>query len=175
MRLFRRPPDQVIGTPERPYLKRWHVIPRNRWFNVYLHKFEGSDDDRALHDHPWIFNCSILLKGSYIEITQQAKCESHEAACALMGQRKEELLTAVGKTFMAGHGLDAPSVKLRFGKSPHRVLLVDDDEGNKKPCWTLFITGPRVREWGFYCPQGWRHWRDFTAPHNPGEIGRGCD
>ena len=41
---------KVIG---KNYLSRWHIIPRNRYFNIYLHKFVGSDDDRALHDHPW--------------------------------------------------------------------------------------------------------------------------
>lgn len=25
-------------------------------------------------------------------------------------------------------------------------------------CWTLILTGPKVREWGFWCPSGWRHW-----------------
>lgn len=58
-----RAPDKRIGGD---YLLRWHVIPRNRYFNIYLHKFCRSDDDRALHDHPWN-SVSILLKGSYIE------------------------------------------------------------------------------------------------------------
>lgn len=60
---------------------------------------------------------------------------------------------------------------VRFsGRTAHRIELVDG------PCWTLFITGPRYREWGFHCPEkGWVHWRDFTAPNDYGEIGRGCD
>ena len=56
----KRPPNAIIGGPENPYLLRWWLIPRNRWFNVYLHQFKRSDDDRALHDHPWI-NASIVL------------------------------------------------------------------------------------------------------------------
>lgn len=48
----RRPPDVVIGGDASPYMRRWWVIPRNRRFNVYLHHFLRSDDDRALHDHP---------------------------------------------------------------------------------------------------------------------------
>lgn len=54
-RLFRpfwRAPDFYIGGNANPYLLRWWVIPRNRFFNVYLHKFLRDDDDRALHDHP---------------------------------------------------------------------------------------------------------------------------
>lgn len=48
-----RPPDVVIGGFQNPYLLRWYVIPRNPVFNVYVHLFLRSDDDRALHDHPW--------------------------------------------------------------------------------------------------------------------------
>ena len=43
------------------YLVRWHIIPRNRRFNIYLHMFMRSDD-RILHDHPWR-SMSFLLKG----------------------------------------------------------------------------------------------------------------
>src|SRR5580704_9904819 len=62
----RRPPDFIIGGNEFPYMRRWWVIPRNRIFNIYLHHFLRSDDDRALHDHP-SWNVSILLKGEYTE------------------------------------------------------------------------------------------------------------
>lgn len=61
-----RDPDFIIGNADDVYLRRWWVIPRNRWFNVYLHHFLRSDDPRALHTHPWV-NCSILLKGRYRE------------------------------------------------------------------------------------------------------------
>ena len=60
-----RAPDYVIGTG---YLNRWYIVPRNPWSNLYLHAFLGSDDDRALHDHPWA-NTSLLIEGSYIEHT----------------------------------------------------------------------------------------------------------
>ena len=64
----RRPPDFIVGGKEDPYMLRWWIIPRNRWFNVYLHNFLRSDDDRAHHDHPW-WNFSILLRGEYTEHT----------------------------------------------------------------------------------------------------------
>jgi hypothetical protein len=63
-----REPDCVIGPPDNPYLRRWWLIPRNRWFNLYLHNILRDDDDRALHDHPWA-NLSILLRGAYREVT----------------------------------------------------------------------------------------------------------
>ena len=60
-----RSPDFVIGDD---YLRRWWIVPRNELANVYLHEILHSDDDRALHDHPWA-NTSLLIDGSYIEHT----------------------------------------------------------------------------------------------------------
>lgn len=64
----RRQPDFVIGEDD-PYLQRWHLIPRNPFFNIYLHQILRDDDDRALHDHPWD-SCSIVLRGGYSEVTE---------------------------------------------------------------------------------------------------------
>jgi hypothetical protein len=38
---------------------------------------------------------------------------------------------------------------------PHRIELVSDD------AWTLFVTGPVERRWGFYTDTGWVYWRDW--------------
>jgi hypothetical protein len=59
-----RPPDFSIGPKGDRYMLRWWVIPRNRWFNIYLHRFLHDDEDRALHDHPWV-SCSYILWGSW--------------------------------------------------------------------------------------------------------------
>ena len=60
-----RDPDFIVGDNQ---LRRWWIIPRNEWGNVYLHEVLKSDDDRALHDHPWA-NTSIILFGEYIDVT----------------------------------------------------------------------------------------------------------
>ena len=63
-----RQPDFVIQPDGHTvYLNRWWYIKRNKIANNYVHQFLRSDDDRALHDHPWLFNISILLHGSYLE------------------------------------------------------------------------------------------------------------
>lgn len=69
--LVKRKPHFIIGSEERPYLLRWYLIPRNKYLNLYLHRFLRSDDDRALHDHPWWF-VSILIRGQYNEITSSS-------------------------------------------------------------------------------------------------------
>lgn len=65
--VMQRAPDFVIGDD---YLRRWWITPRSEGVNVYLHDIRKSDDDRALHDHPWS-NTSYLIFGSYIEHTSE--------------------------------------------------------------------------------------------------------
>jgi hypothetical protein len=64
---------------------------------------------------------------------------------------------------------EAGSMVARRATDAHRLELV----GNE-PCVSLFFTGPKVREWGFHCPRGFVHWRDFTAGENGELVGRGC-
>jgi len=66
-----RRPDFVIGDS---YLLRWWVIPRNELYNLYLHDIRKSDDDRAMHDHPWE-NTSLVVSGGYLEHTPQGVFE----------------------------------------------------------------------------------------------------
>jgi hypothetical protein len=156
---YGREPDFVIGDN---YLRRWWLTPWSGWFrpspknaferiiraclpfHLYLHEFRKSDDDRALHDHPWA-NCSILLRGFYTEHTI-AQGGVHHA-----------------RTFGPGN------VKLRGAGAAHRIEIPDGTV-----CWTLFVTGPVIREWGFHCPQGWRPWRQFVDERDSGKVGRGC-
>lgn len=60
-----REPDLIIGDN---YLRRWWVMPRNEWSNLYLHEINRSDDDRAMHDHPWRSK-SVVISGGYFEHT----------------------------------------------------------------------------------------------------------
>lgn len=140
----RRPPDFTVKRTDGIYLSRWWLIPRNRLFNIYLHRFDGDDEDRALHDHPW-FNCSIILKGAYNE---------HR----IMSGGCERV-----RRYNAG------AIKFRSPWAAHRVTLIEN------PTWTLFITGPVMRSWGFHCVKGWRHWRDFVDERDTGSVGRGCE
>lgn len=35
---------------------------------------------------------------------------------------------------------------------------------NDRPCWTLVIVGPPVREWGFWSSGEFVNWKDYVAP-----------
>lgn len=136
--IMRRDPDFIIGDPA--YLKRWWIVPRNEFGNVYLHEIHRSDDDRALHDHPWD-NTSYIIKGGYVELTPNGSFDRNEG-----------------------------DVIHRKATDRHGLILADND-----PCVSLFFTGPKVREWGFWCEnERFVHWRDFTAGENGEIVGRGC-
>ena len=60
-------------------------------------------------------------------------------------------------------------VVMRQATDMHRLELIDGE-----PAVSLFMTGPKVREWGFACPKGWVHWRYFTGGANGELVGRGC-
>lgn len=143
-------PHFTVGEPGFPYLRRWYVLPRNRYFNIYLHQFLHDDDDRALHDHQWRF-VSIILKGSYTEITKAGPCVRRRW-----------------------------SIAMRPADHAHQVVLMKYGALRMPlPCWTLLFTGPVVREWGFHCPAGWRHWTVFLNKggyddNNNSGTGVGC-
>ena len=43
--------DFAVSQDGQDYMRRWWVIPRNAYCNIYLHNFLHSDTDAALHDH----------------------------------------------------------------------------------------------------------------------------
>lgn len=149
-----RAPDFVIGRTGSPYMNRWYVIPRNRLCNIYLHEILRSDDDRALHDHPW-FNASVVLKGGYREVMPASRPSN------------DWPLPPQWSTWRA-----PGSIVLRRPTAAHRLEIDEGPTG--QPCWSLFVTGPNVRTWGFWCPRGWRPWQKFVDMSNTGAVGPGC-
>jgi hypothetical protein len=51
----------------------------------------------------------------------------------------------------------------RAASTPHRIEI---DESAPGPI-TIFLRGPKLRQWGFHCANGWLHHKDFRM--------RGCD
>lgn len=136
-----RKPDLCVGGEDNPYMRRWYALPRNRFFNVYIHQFMRDDEDRALHDHPW-WSLSWLMRGEL--------WEHWGSSSRLIPEGK---ITVRSPTFA------------------HRLSML---ESYRRRTWTMFITGPRLREWGFHCLNGWVHWKDFTAGEHGEIVGRGC-
>lgn len=183
--IAKRPPDFVVGKPDDPYLLRWWVIPRNRWFNIYLHVFMRSDDAEALHDHPW-WNISFLLDGTYTEHIPLHKVLDEEGVIKLMPF--SDAMHYCRKSFAQAsyEGIDyyRTEAKRRWpgdlvyrpAMAAHRIELHKLWMGTLSPVMSLFFTGPARREWGFWCPKGWKPWKQYVSQRDGGNSkGLGCD
>jgi hypothetical protein len=141
-----RMPDLTISPNGKAYLHRWHVVPRNAYGNVYLHLQVADDPERPMHDHEYD-NQSVILAGGYVE-----EFWKFPPATGTKGVR----------TVKAG------DVVHRKADEAHRLKLLTDAAGLPDPGYTisLFTTGPRVRDWGFWMDEEhggrWAHWQTVT-------------
>jgi hypothetical protein len=132
--------NPVILAPNgTPYLYRWYVVPRNKVANVYLHIQVGSDP-QDMHDHPWD-NQSVILSGQYEE-------RFHPGFRYL--QHAERRILSAG------------DVVNRKAQMAHRLILPD----GLPYAMSLFSTGPKVREWGYWKKDGWKPWKECVTEYN---------
>jgi hypothetical protein len=115
-----------------PYLERYYVFLKDRkWFpfNIFIHKFLKSDPD-DVHDHPWPY-ATIILKGGYYEWTPvfNSKGDKLSEVCQWRGPG---------------------SFRVCGATSYHRIELDPSVE-----CWTMFMPGPKKRDWGFLVNDQW--------------------
>lgn len=143
-KVIKREPDRRIFIKDKLYLERWFIIPRNTYFNIYIHVFHTSDGDRELHDHPWN-NMSIIIENGYIE----------------------ERFTPSG--FLCMCYSTPGEVIFRKAEEAHRIagILKIGEPGNST-VKTLFFTGRNRREWGFHCKEGWVPWHRFMEQKGRG-------
>lgn len=133
-----RPPDLVIAPADHgEYLFRWYVIQQNADANVYFHIQTASDPERPLHDHPWDSTSAILSNGYDEIINEYPFIESS---------------TSHIETRLPGQCIFRPSTWA------HRLIL----PAHIPYSMSLFSTGPKVRDWGFWTEQGFRSWKDIT-------------
>lgn len=132
MKLFRK--RKIIygcaarGDEMSPYLTRWELLIC-KWFAIYLHRFERSDDRSSLHDHPWNF-LTIPLRYGYNDCTysgRSLKDGTHDFNRQLM------------KPFR---------IYYRSSTHIHFVELLGKNEDKK--AWTLVIRFKYIRWWGFW-------------------------
>lgn len=124
----------IVNCEREPYLHRWYLL-RTKRVGIFIHKFVRSDEDRALHDHPWNFIVVPLWRG-YVEHSE----EQHHCGTFAIQRRVRPLISA----------------RFRSAEYRHRVELIDD-----VPAWSLFIRFTECRTWGFWPNQvfiAWNKW-----------------
>lgn len=129
-------PHLVIGDTRQPYILRWHLVPENRFCNLFLHCILKDDEDTVLHDHPWWF-LTLLFKGAYRDITFASPAVPCDSLRAWAADTVSRIRTA-------------PAFALHRARYAHRIEIVDG------PAWTLVVTGAVRRNWGFYRAKGWQ-------------------
>lgn len=107
-------------------------------------------------NHPGA-SLSIVLRGGYREIVFNRKPREGLALPATMTRVRRP-----------------GSMVFRRAKLAHRLELLDP-----RGSWSLFLVGPKLRDWGFYCATKngvarWVPWQQFTAGEKGELIGRGC-
>lgn len=125
-------PSRVItGLENKPYLARYYLFRRNWMGNrfpwlpsVYLHFFYRGDEDEELHNHPWGTSLSLILTGGYEE-------ERRDGEKTRFRVIRPGMFNLIRKDDF------------------HRVTLLEPQKG----AWTLFITGTREQDWGFWHPE----------------------
>jgi len=123
-----------------PYLERYYVFLKDRTrfpFNVFLHRFLKSDPD-DVHDHPWPY-ATLILRGGYWEWRPQFDSQ---------GQKTGEIAKWCG----------AGSFRMAGSTTYHRIELDPDVD-----TWTLFMPGPKQRDWGFLTKHGWIESEQYLA------------
>lgn len=137
-----RPPDLVISpNGHGEYLFRWHVVPHNSDANVYFHIQTKSDPERPLHDHPWD-STSVILAGGYDEIINE--------------------FPMISKTYERREIREPHQVIFRPSTWAHRLILSPVIPYSM----SLFSTGPKVRDWGFWMEDGWKSFKEVTATYD---------
>lgn len=168
-----RPQDvRIPSNPSIPvYMRRWWKVMRNAYFNIYFHQVFRSDDDAALHDHPW-WSFSIVLEGGYYEhrildggIHQNTFYPAGSVLFRRAGKQAHRL--ELKREVWIG-AIDPYLQSWRLHELDNLALdrSGDGELEYERPAKTIFITGPVLRRWGFYHPEQWvdaYDWDDYQA------------
>jgi len=112
------------------------IVWRQGPIALHLHEIHQSDTEQELHSHPWRWAVSLILSGGYVEERRDNRTGTVRVRRVRPGQL----------------------VFLRAGDY-HRLDLIG------RPCWSLFLAGPRTTTWWFWNREtgAKQEWREFIA------------
>ncbi len=134
-------PCRLIYVNNKPYLERY-FLGNILGITLYLHRFVSADTEREVHDHPWAWAFALVLTGGYKE-------ERVAHLDMMSGWSSKMRNMFCGRINILG-----PSVFHRIGSA-------------KRETYTLFVHGPRIKQWGFLT-----HGRnsEMTIYHQPHDV-----
>lgn len=137
------------------YMRRWRFMPD--WLPGFrVHCIMQSDDDRALHDHPFGF-VTFILKGGYHEHLADGSKTWHGAGSVLF------------RPAATVHRIELKTTcdpKNTMGACDPRICAL-------QPAWTLVFRTRYYREWGFATKAGWVHNKQFITKREGHHIDEG--
>ena len=116
--------------------------------NLRLHKFYRSDQDEALHDHPWRFVTFPLTSYKEWVPLEVQRAGDHNPPTVQVDWENGRRLQLV-KRF-----------RFHYRPAEYRHAVVVD-----KPGYTLVWAGNKVRSWGFWLRDVFTPWRTWTENH----------
>lgn len=120
------------------YMRRW--ILRTPWGTLRVHNILKSDEGRDFHDHPFHF-ASLILRGGYVE---------HVPGCDGFNCGDNP------RTWCRRYS--APAIVRRKATDLHRLEL-------SGPAWTVVISSPYIRRWGFLTRAGWVDYQQYDRSY----------
>lgn len=130
--ITRNRPTRLIKLDGKPYLER-HFVAEFMGICFYLHRFVRDDNERHLHDHPWLHAFSIVLHGHYKEQRGIAKQYAGNDYHIDWGFRNVRWFNYIPRR--------------HHEAAVHRIVNI------KPETWTLFFHSTWEFEWGFYKKQ----------------------
>lgn len=157
-------PNVTINVEGKPYLTRYTLfsVPGKNGA-IFLHHFHSSDKaDGDLHNHPWKWAQSLILKGGYYEKKCYApfipvyglepEVHTYTDIKLPFWKPSKRPLSTIFDNLKHGNFLRLLPIAFYYAHfnlitrvTFHQVRLINEEAGS----WSLFIAGPRVTEWGF--------------------------
>lgn len=174
----------IVDCQHEPYLHRWYIF-KSRQVTLFVHKFVASDEDRALHSHPWSFLVIPVWRG-YIEHSDRyygdmsewekmiwVNADPNRVAYKRVWNERTQRFKAVpvpppdDRERIAMWNRVLPFLGTRFRRFyyRHRVELLKDEFGQPLPSWSIFFHFERLVDWGYWPKSGFiphaKWWADL--------------
>lgn len=135
-RVMESPPNEVISRNGRPYLERWYVARQRNEALDNVYIHRFVASDLGEDLHDHPWSShGIVLRGWYVEEWID------DDGANRVGSRQ------------VGH------VIARRADTSHAIIACEPGTV------TLFMTGPKIRDWGFITPDGWVHHQQYHQEH----------